>query len=488
MAERATRAYGQRRVRRLACVCATLLLCALPALARAAEAPVLAAVGDIACAPGTAGDAANCHQQQTSQLALDVAPAAVALLGDNQYESGTAAEYLGSFDPTWGRLGSLLHPVPGNHEYGTSGAAGYFGYFGVRAGDPSLGYYSYDLGAWHLIALNSNCGDPQAPGPPQCVNGSGHVTAAEVGWLDQDLASHPSDCTLAYWHHPRFSSGLHGPDGGTAALWDALYAHGADVVLNGHDHDYERFGPQDPGARPDPQHGIREFVVGTGGKSHYPFPGASANSEARNGSVFGVLFLTLRGGSYEWSYRGEDGAVIDAGGGACHSAPPAGGPSVPIGAQAPVSAALLSAASVALGSRIGQLRITPSAFASAATRTITRPIRRWRRQVGASITFHLSQASAVRFAIERKQLGRRQGRGSAARCVPPTRRNRRGTRCTRRVAMNGSFTVAGTSGANRLPFAGWLAGRRLQPGSYVLVARAGVSTGAGASAAFRVVP
>ena len=154
---------------------------------------------------------------------------------------------------------SRTKPAPGNHEYNTSGATGYYGYFGAAAGDPKQGYYSYDLGSWHIVVLNSNCSQ---------VGGCGAGSPQET-WLRQDLAAHPTSCTLAYWHHPRFSFGEHGNDTATQALWQALYDNGAEIVLSGHDHNYQRWSPQTPSGTTDATRGIREFVVGTGGKSHY---------------------------------------------------------------------------------------------------------------------------------------------------------------------------------------------------------------------------
>ena len=251
--------------------------------------------------------------------------AAVLPLGDNQYDCGGLSAYLGAYDPTWGRVKAVSHPVPGNHEYKTpaqapagtdcdpSGqAAGYFSYFGAAAGQPGKGYYSFDVGGWHLIALNSNCA--QAGG---CEAGS-----AQEQWLRADLAAHPAECTLAYWHHPRFSSGAtHGSQAFMAPIWQALYEGGADVVLSGHEHNYERFAPQTASGELDTARGLREFVVGTGGKSHnYPFQATPiANSEIRNDSTFGVLELTLHDRSYDWKFVPEAGHTFtDAGSAACH--------------------------------------------------------------------------------------------------------------------------------------------------------------------------
>ncbi|MEO6326287.1 MAG: metallophosphoesterase [Thermoanaerobaculia bacterium] len=279
--------------------------------------PVIAAAGDIACDPsdgnynGGNGTATACAMKATSDTLLAVAPAAVLLLGDNQYEDGTLAKYFASYDPTWGRLKAITRPAPGNHEYNTAGAAGYYSYFGAAAGDPAKGYYSYDLGSWHLIALNSNC----AVVP--CVAGS-----AQELWLASDLAAHPGVCTLAYWHHPRFSSGPHGDDSSTAAFWVDLHAAGADVVLDGHDHIYERFAPQTALGTLDAVRGIREFVVGTGGRSQTSVATIRANSEVRNVGAFGVLKLTLHPAGYDWQFVAAAGsAFTDSGSASCHRAP-----------------------------------------------------------------------------------------------------------------------------------------------------------------------
>ncbi len=197
----------------------------------------------------------------------------------------------------------------GNHEYGTRDAAGYFSYFGGAAGDPAEGWYSYDLGSWHLIALNSECSH---------VGGCGAGSAQER-WLRADLAAHRTACTLAYWHEPRFSSGQHGDRASYDAFWRDLYDAGAEIVLNGHDHDYERFAPQNPDGRLDLARGIREFVVGTGGASHYHFKKVKPNSEVRGTDTFGVLLLRLGSERYQWQFvpgAGKD--LTDSGTGLCH--------------------------------------------------------------------------------------------------------------------------------------------------------------------------
>jgi acid phosphatase type 7 len=303
---------------------AKLALCALVCLllacgARGQAPPVIAAAGDIACDPadpsfnGGNGTATACRMKATSDLMLGLGLTAVLNLGDNQYENGTLAKYQASYQPTWGRLDAIIRPVPGNHEYVTAGAAGYFSYFGAAAGDPAKGYSSYDLGGWHLIALNSNCA---------AVGGCG-AGSLQGQWLAADLAAHPGTCTLAYWHHPRFSSGPHGNDAISDPFWQALYAAGADVVLNGHDHIYERFAPQGPAGAADPARGIRQFTVGTGGKNLTSIQVVKANSEVRNASAFGVLEMTLHPNGYAWRFlSAPGGAVLDQGASLCHSALP----------------------------------------------------------------------------------------------------------------------------------------------------------------------
>jgi calcineurin-like phosphoesterase family protein len=275
----------------------------------------IAAAGDIACDPGSGEAARNrgfrgvCRERVTAALLRKGHYVAVLALGDEQYENGSLADFKAAYDPAWGVLKRITYPAPGNHEYGTPGAAGYYAYFGARAGARSQGYYSFDIGGWHLIALNSNCG----------AIGGCNFASPQGRWLRADLAAHPSACTLAYWHHPRFSSGPHGNDARFGDFWRILYDGGADVVLVGHDHHYERFAPQTPGAGADPKRGIREFVVGTGGRSHYPFVTPRANSQVRNSTTFGVLALTLRPNGYDWRFVPEPGqSFTDAGTSSCH--------------------------------------------------------------------------------------------------------------------------------------------------------------------------
>ena len=243
-----------------------------------------------------AGDITNCSRSQDEETAklLDNISGTVFTLGDNAYPDGTASQFTNCYGPTWGRHKSRTRPIPGNHDYHVSGAAGYYGYFGSAASpldnnctSNCKGYYSYNLGAWHIIALNSEIS--QAAG------------SAQEQWLRADLAANSSVCTLAYWHKPRFSSGQHGNNAASQALWQALYDDRADVILNGHDHTYERFAPQNPNAQADPN-GIREFVAGTGGAGLYPFPTIQPNSQVRNNTTYGVLKLTLHATSYNWEF------------------------------------------------------------------------------------------------------------------------------------------------------------------------------------------
>ena len=261
-----------------------------------------------------AGDIATCGQlegaEATAKL-IDHISGTVFAVGDLAYPDGTDEEFAKCYGPTWGRFKDRTRPAVGNHEYHSDGASGYARYFGAAAGDPKKGYYSYDLGAWHIIVINSECDQV----------GGCDANSPQGKWLQQDLAASASTCQLAYWHKPLFSSGgKHGNDPLMKPLWDALYKASADVVINGHDHDYERFAPQDPDGKLDKDHGIREFVVGSGGKdTHRTFGAARSNSEARSDDTFGVLKLTLHAKSYNWEFVPEVGKTFaDYGSGTCH--------------------------------------------------------------------------------------------------------------------------------------------------------------------------
>jgi hypothetical protein len=258
-----------------------------------------------------AGDISTCssdNDEATAKL-LDGIAGTVFTAGDNAYPSGAPNDFASCYGPTWGRHLARTRPAVGNHDYGTAGAGGYFGYFGAAAGDPAKGYYSYDLGAWHVVALNSNCSIVS------CAAGSD-----QEQWLRADLAAHPSSCTAAYWHHPRFTSGTnHAPELAVAPLYQALYDLGADVVVTGHNHQYERFAPLDPGGTLDPLRGIAEFVVGTGGAELYGFGTPQVGSEARSADGYGVLTLTLHPTGYDWQFVPVPGnPFTDAGSASCH--------------------------------------------------------------------------------------------------------------------------------------------------------------------------
>ncbi len=223
-------------------------------------------------------------------------------------------EYEQCYDPTWGRHKGRTRPAAGNHEYATGNADGYFAYFGAAAGDQSRGYYSYDLGAWHIIVLNTS---------NHCRLILRDDGSAQVSWLRADLAAHPNVCILAIWHDPLFSSGrVHGGSQNVQPFWDALYSSGADVVVNAHEHNYERFAPQTPTGALDQEYGIREFIAGTGGESQYRAGPFLPNSEVGDGNSFGVLKLTLHTASYDWEFIPDKyGDFRDSGSGNCHGAP-----------------------------------------------------------------------------------------------------------------------------------------------------------------------
>ncbi|MCC6929329.1 MAG: Ig-like domain-containing protein [Gemmatimonadaceae bacterium] len=258
-----------------------------------------------------AGDIAQCDNPNDEATAAVVKRLAgtVIVLGDNAYESGSARDYANCYAQSWGAFKGRTMPAVGNHEYQTAAARGYFDYFGAAAGERGKGYYSYDVADWHIVVLNSNCSFVS------CAAGS-----PQERWLRADLAASTRRCTLAYWHHPRFNSGnRHGNDGDVGAFWEALYQHGAEVVLNGHEHLYERFAPQAPSGAADSARGVREFVVGTGGRALYSIGAPQPNSEVRNNDTFGVLQLTLGVGTYRWAFIGAAGGTFaDSGSANCH--------------------------------------------------------------------------------------------------------------------------------------------------------------------------
>lgn len=254
-----------------------------------------------------AGDIAVCHNDGDEQTAaiLEKERGEILALGDLAYPSGSTRDFTRCYDPSWGRLKARTHPAPGNHEYEAKDAAPYFDYFGDAAGPARRGWYSFEVGAWHVVSLNSNV-DTEAGGE-------------QARWLRADLAAHPAKCTLAYFHHPRFSSGPHGNTERMAALWQVLQDARADVVLSGHDHHYERFAPMTATGREDPMRGIRSFVVGTGGGERYAFVHDVPGSEFKYGASFGVLKLTLHRESYDWEFLPVGGGrPIDRGSARCH--------------------------------------------------------------------------------------------------------------------------------------------------------------------------
>ena len=401
--------------RLLTAAAAAAALMGVPAADAFAD-PVIAAAGDIACAPtdpgynGGSGTSDRCRQRATSDLLVGAGLAAVLPLGDIQYDSPTASNLQTVYDPTWGRVKSISRPILGNHDgTGTS----YFNYFngvGVDngpAGPRGRGYYSYDVGSWHIIALNSNCTTVS------CGAGS-----LQEQWLRADLAAHPSACTLAYWHHPRYSSGHDGSHTTLSAFWSDLNQAGAEIVLSGHSHDYERFAPKDADGKVSSA-GVRQFVVGTGG-AFFTGLGTSrvAGSEVSQNDTFGVLKLTLHAASYDWQFVPIAGSGwTDSGSTQCHSS---GGAPVPPPTPPAGPPAGDTVAPVLTG-----LRVTPRMFR--------------RRSV---FSFGLSEAARVRIGISRR---RAHGRN-------------------RRV---GKITAAGVAGANRRRFFCRVAGRRLRPGRYV---------------------
>jgi hypothetical protein len=274
--------------------------------------PVVMAAGDIACSSddpsfrdGT-GTPTACREGATSDLAIQASPSALLALGNVQYGSGSLADYQASFDRTWGRLRSVLYAVPGDEEREAGKADMFFAYFGMAAGQPGMGYYSFDVGGWHLVALNTNI-----------AVGAG---SAQERWLRADLSSSRARCTLAFLHRPRFSSGVNGSNRSTIALWRALYDFGADIVLAGGDKHYERFKPQTPDGSAETNHGIRQFVVGTGGASHGDIGRRATNSDVVNNDTFGLLRLDLHQASYDWRFVPEAGKQFtDAGQGTCNA-------------------------------------------------------------------------------------------------------------------------------------------------------------------------
>jgi hypothetical protein len=268
-----------------------------------------------------AGDIVGCQDPQgalaTAKL-IDKIPGTVFAVGDLVYDAVTLPQFQNCYGPTWGKFKERTKPALGNHEYRERTAAPYFQYWGEQAGSAGKGYYSYDLGTWHVVVLNTNCA---AQGLGGCAAGS-----PQEAWLRQDLREHRDACVVAYGHHALFSSGVfrsHAVHPELKRLWEDLYAAHADLILAGHEHSYERFAPQDPEGRADPQHGIREIVVGTGGRSHDPLGLPLPNSEVQNTDTYGVLKLTLSPHGYAWEFiPEEDKSFRDSGVGGCQNRAP----------------------------------------------------------------------------------------------------------------------------------------------------------------------
>jgi acid phosphatase type 7 len=344
-------------------------------VAPASADPVIAAAGDIACDPQDPGynngngTADRCQQRATSDLLVGRGLSAVLPLGDLQYTAASAANLSAVYDPTWGRVKSISRPILGNHE---SGGMAYFDYFNGKgasdgpAGPRGKGYYSFDVGGWHLVALNSNCSRVS------CSAGS-----EQAAWLRADLAANPAHCTLAYWHDPRFSSGYGGSNSSTQALWQALDEAGVEILLSGSSHDYERLAPLDSLGNVDRAGGVRQFVVGTGGAFFTGLSDRVAASEVAQNDTFGVLMLALHPSSYDWQFVPIAGRTFtDSGSDPCHG---------PRSRAAPTPAP----ESDHVAPILSGLRVSP---------------RRFGRR--AMIRYRLSEGARVRFTIRRKMRRR----------------------------------------------------------------------------------
>jgi acid phosphatase type 7 len=405
----------------------------------AAASPVIAAAGDIACSPSDpgynrgAGTSDRCRQRATSNLLVNAGLAAVLPLGDIQYDTASLSRINTVYHPTWGRVKSISRPVLGNHE---GSGNGYFDYFNGRgaangpAGERGKGWYSFDVGDWHLIALNSNCS------PADCAVGS-----EQERWLRADLAAHPSGCTLAYWHHPRYSSGHGGNNTDTQPLWEALSDAGVEIVLSGHSHHYERFAPLDrTGNLSWAFGGIRQFVVGTGGASTGGAGSRIPHSEVAQNTTFGVLKLTLHATSYEWRFEPVAGkAFTDSGQAACHGPWPSPAPAVSVGPALDRTAPTIS-----------RLRLTPRHFRARGPGP------------GATFRFRLSEAARVRFGIRRRYTGR----ATSGRCNRPSPENRGRPACVR-YGRPARFSGRGVTGGNSRRYKGRIGRRVLRPGVYL---------------------
>jgi acid phosphatase type 7 len=444
--------YGVVAMRRLLVipVAAVAAAMAWPAVAVAQD-PLIGAAGDIACDPADPGynngdgTADRCRQRATSDLLVGAPLAAVLPLGDIQYDSASLSNIQAVYDPTWGRVKAISRPILGNHE---GSGTGYFDYFngqGVAdglAGPRGKGWYSFDVGSWHLVALNSNCSRPaDTTDVVDCGKGS-----EQEQWLRADLAAHPTACTLAYSHHARYSSGHDGSNTFMQPLWEALADADVEILLSSHSHNYERFAPLGRNGNPDQARGIRQLVVGTGGAF---FTGGldslEYDSEVAQNNTFGVLFLTLHPSSYDWRFVPEAGGTFtDSGFTSCHGPPPPPPPPPP--APPPprdVTAPVISG-----------LNVSPRRFSLG-----LEPAPAVKR--GTTFRYLLSEAAKVRVSLSRRAGGRKVG----GKCRRRTRVNRGRPRCTlyRKV---GSFTHQGAAGSNARRFGGRIGRRKLNPGRF----------------------
>jgi 3',5'-cyclic AMP phosphodiesterase CpdA len=267
-----------------------------------ASAVSVVAVGDIACPPDSARTKTTCHQADTASLAASLSPYRVLALGDLQYDDGNYQAFMNSYDHSWGALKDITYPLPGNHEYKTAGAAGYYSYFAYRPATQPPGYYRKQIGAWQVYLLNSNCSNIDC--------------SREYTWLQNSLDANPSTCTLFATHHPRYSSGEHGSSTAMSRFFRIAYRHHVELFLSGHDHHYERFRPMDADGNRTSD-GVVQMISGTGGKSLYPLGPLRPGSAFAKSNRFGVLKLTLRSGSYDFAYRTVAGATPDSGSRTC---------------------------------------------------------------------------------------------------------------------------------------------------------------------------
>ena len=375
---------------------ALVFLCAAVPLASAAvgrHEAVIAAAGDIVCNPATPTSATTCQHSATGALVTAANADRVLALGDLQYSDGALASFLGAYDPVWGAFKATTLPVPGNHEYGTAGAAGYFDYWGAQAGERTQGWYATRIGSWLVLSLNSNCSS---------IGGCGRDSAQGV-WLESQLRSSTATCQLAYWHHPRFSSGLHGDSEAVQPLWGILQEYQAELVLAGHDHGFERFEPMlDDGTLSSA--GIASYVIGTGGVDLRDFSAARPGSAVRI-KRFGIGVIDLYANGWAAEFRATDGTTSSDG--VVHECSPSAAAVAPAAAAAPAPVAAAKSGQSAArvrAVRIGGSRVLPA-------RSQQGLVLWWRSTTPAvcSVRRAVSQAGGVRHVVTRvrgKQTGR----------------------------------------------------------------------------------